>query len=285
MQTKMAIKIVWAATLSFCALVASGAHAQSHALVKKWESPATLKVPESVYYDEKRKTLYVSNIDGEPWGDDEQGSIGKVSLDGKVIAVEWVKGLSAPKGMALVGNQLYVGDMAEVVVIDVDKGSIVKRIAVPGAEGLNDVAADPNGTVYVSDSRSKKVFAIKDGEPSVHLENLKGPNGLLFHRGALHVLDGDSAYRVGEDRSLKRIAGGIEGVLDGLEPVGENEYLISTWQGTIHFVKSDGTHELLLDTRAEKINAADIGYDREKRIVYVPTFFKNSVVAYDLKKK
>ena len=67
------------------------------------------------------------------------------------------------------------------------------------------------------------------------------------------------------------------------EPVSENEFLISVWQGTMHFVKADGTHELLLDTRAEKTNAADIGYDRANRIVYVPTFFKNTVVAYELK--
>ncbi len=266
------------------AMVVSGAHAQSQELVKKWESEATLKVPESVYLDEKRGVLYVSNIDGEPWGDDKKGSIGKLGLDGKVIAAEWVKGLSAPKGMALVGNLLYVGDMKEVIVIDVDKGSIAKRISVPGAMGLNDVAADPKGTIYVSDSQGKKVYSISDGKPSVLLENLKGPNGLLHHRGALHVLDGDSAYRVGKDRSLKRITGGIEGVLDGIEPVSENEFLISTWQGTMHFVKADGTNELLLDTRAEKINAADIGYDPRKRIVYVPTFFKNSVVAYQLTK-
>jgi hypothetical protein len=30
------------------------------------------------------------------------------------------------------------------------------------------------------------------------------------------------------------------------------------------------------------MNAADIGYDKVKKIVYVPTFWKNSVVAYQL---
>lgn len=267
----------------FAAVVVSGAHAQSHELVKKWESEAALKVPESVYLDVKRGVLYVSNIDGEPWGDDKKGSIGKLGLDGKIVSVDWVTGLSAPKGMALVGNLLYVGDMTEVVAIDVDKGSVAKRIPVPGAQRLNDVAADAKGTVYVSDSQGKKVYSITNGKASVHLENLKGPNGLLHHRGTLYVLDGDGAYRVSADRSLKQVTGGIEGVLDGIEPVSENEFLISTWQGTLHFAKADGTHELLLDTRAEKINAADIGYDSRKRIVYVPTFFKNTVAAYELK--
>jgi hypothetical protein len=267
----------------FVTLIAATAHAQSHQLVKKWESPATLKVPESVYFDETRKALYVSNIDGEPWGDDKKGSIGKLNLNGSIVAVEWVTGLSAPKGMAVVGNLLYVGDMTEVVVIDVEKGAIAKRIAIPDAKGLNDVAASPEGVVYVSDSPGKKVFAIKDGKPSLYLDNLKGPNGLLVHGGSLYLLDGDSAYRVGADRSLKAISSGIEGVLDGIEPVSSNEFLVSTWQGTVHSIKADGSREVLLDTRADKINAADIAYDSKKRIVYVPTFFKNSIVAYELK--
>jgi hypothetical protein len=39
----------------------------------------------------------------------------------------------------------------------------------------------------------------------------------------------------------------------------------------------------LLDTREQKKSAADIGYDPVQRIVYVPTLFKKSVVAYKLK--
>lgn len=259
------------------------AQAQSHELVKKWESPATLKVPESVYLDEKRQVLYVSNIDGEPWGDDKKGSIGKVDLDGNVIAAEWVTGLSAPKGLALVGKLLYVGDMKEVVVIDVEKGAIAKRIAMPGAQGLNDVAADPKGNVYVSDSYGKQLFVLKNDKPEVVVANLKGPNGVLCHNGLVYLLDGDSANIVGADGTLKPVSTGMEGVLDGIEAVSKDEFLVSTWQGTVFHVKADGTHELVLDTRADKINAADIGYDAKKRIVYVPTFFKNSIAAYELK--
>ena len=273
-------------TVGFIALVsilASTAQAQSHQLVKKWESKPELAVPESVYYDAKRQVLYTSNIDGEPWKDDKQGSLGKLALDGSIIAAQWVTGLSAPKGLALLCNLLYVGDMTEVVVVDVDKGAIVKRIAVPGAKGLNDVAASPDGVIYVSDSMGKKLYAIRNDEAEVYIDNLQGPNGVLVHKGALYLLDGSAAYRVESDRSLKAISSDIEGVIDGIEPVSDDEFLLSTWQGTIFYVKADGTRELLLDTRADKINAADIGYDPKKRIVYVPTFFHKTVAAYELK--
>jgi hypothetical protein len=115
------------------------------------------------------------------------------------------------------------------------------------------------------------------------LDNLKGPNGLLFHGGELYVTDGTGAHKVGKDGKLKEVSGGMEGVLDGLEPVSKDEFLLSTWQGTIYYIKADGSNEVILDTREQKINAADIGYDPKKRIVYVPTFFKNSVTAYELK--
>ena len=41
----------------------------------------------------------------------------------------------------------------------------------------------------------------------------------------------------------------------------------------------------LLDTRDEKINNADIAYNKESKMLFVPTFFDNRVVAYKLVKQ
>src|SRR5262245_47880907 len=190
-------------TLALSALaIVAGAQAGDHKLTKLWESEASLKTPESVRFDAKRKVLYVSNIDGEPWKADGKGSIGKVGLDGKVIATDWVTGLDCPKGMALSddGKLLYVGDCGGLVVVDIDAGKIKQKIAVAGGM-LNDVVND-KGTIYASDSNGKKVYRIKDGKASVHLDEkvLKGPNGLLVHKGALYVLDNDSLNRVEKDK-------------------------------------------------------------------------------------
>jgi hypothetical protein len=48
-------------------------------------------------------------------------------------------------------------------------------------------------------------------------------------------------------------------------------------------VQANGHFETLLDTRSHNKNAADIGYDAAKKIVYVPTFMGKTVVAYKLK--
>ena len=102
-----------------------------HSLIKLWETDTLLKVPESVLFDASNKVLYVSNIEGtEPWGKDGKGSIAKVGLDGKIIAAEWISGLNAPKGMGLHKGKLYVADMTNIVVVDLQKGAIEKTIPV-----------------------------------------------------------------------------------------------------------------------------------------------------------
>ncbi len=200
-------------TLGALALAAA-AHAQadnenSHKVTKVWETEATLKTPESVRLDAKRKVLYVSNIDGEPWAADGKGSIAKVGLDGKVIAAEWVTGLDCPKGLALSddGKWLYAADMGGIVVIDVEAGKIKNKIAIPDGQQLNDLVND-KGTLYVSDSKGKKVYEVRKDKASVYLDEkvLKGPNGLFVHGGALYVLDNDSLNRVEKDKSLKVLA-------------------------------------------------------------------------------
>ena len=264
-------------------LGAAALSAPAHTLVKKWETDATLKVPESVLYDAGRGVLFVTNINGEPWGEDGKGSVGKVGLDGRIIDAEWVLGLSAPKGMGLQGNTLYVADIDRVVVIDVAKGVVRDKIAVEGAHGLNDITLDADGTIYVSDSKDKKIYALKDGKASVVIEGLKAPNGVHVRDGQLYFMDNGSLFRLGAAREKVLVSAGAEGNGDGLESVGGGEFLITYWQGVIDYAKADGSREVLLDTSAAKISSADLGYDPVNRIVYVPTFFKNSVVAYELK--
>lgn len=256
-----------------------------HQLVKLWETDTTLKVPESVLFDGKNNVLYVTNIDGQPWERDGKGSIGKVGLDGKIIAVDWVSGLQAPKGMGLHKNKLYVADLTELVVIDITTGTVIERITVEGAGGLNDVSADENGTVYVTDSRARRVYEVKDSKASLLFDSskLKGPNGILKHKGSLYVLDAGSMHRMEKDGSLTKLAEGMEGGTDGIENVSGGDFLVSTWGGVVYYVNADGTKQVLLDGRPQKINSADIGYDAAKRIVYVPTFWRNTVVAYELK--
>jgi DNA-binding beta-propeller fold protein YncE len=257
--------------------------AQKPRLEKLWATDSLLKVPESVLYDEGNKVLYVSNIDGQPAGKDGKGSIGKLSLDGKIIQAEWITGLNAPKGMGLYKNKLYVTDLSEVVVIDIKKGSIIERIAVPDAVFLNDISIDKNGIIYASDSETAKVHKIENGTVFLLVDKLQRPNGLLATKDGLLILDKGSLLKMTSSGQLSKLADGMDPGTDGIERVKENEYIVSCWGGIIYYLNANGSKTVLSDTRNEKINSADIGYDAKRKIVYVPTFYRNTVVAYQLK--
>ncbi len=264
-------------------VLTTATYAQTHSLVKKWQTDSLLKTPESVLFDAKAKLLYVSNIDGAPDGKDGKGSIGKVGLDGKIISVDWVSGLNAPKGMGMYKGKLYVADLTEVVVIDIEKAQIVQKIPVEGSVFLNDITIDKNGVVFVSDTRNFKVYRIEKGNVFKQLENLQGPNGLLSLGNDLIILDKGSMIELLENGNISKLADGMDPSTDGIEMVKPNEYIVSCWSGIIYYVDANGNKQTLLDNRPIKSNTADIGYDPKNRIVYVPTFYKNMIVAYELK--
>jgi hypothetical protein len=206
-----------------------------------------------------------------------------VGLDGKVIAAEWVKGLQAPKGMALHNGKLWVADIDRMVVIDVKKGAIAQTIPIEGSQRLNDVTVDTAGTVYVSDMQGLKIYAVKNGKPSVFIEGgLKRPNGVLAHGDDFYVLDSGALIKFGKNKQRTTVVDGMDPSTDGVEHVQGDEFIVSCWAGAVYDVKGGEKHQLL-DTRPQKINSADIGYDARNRVVYVPTFFGNTVVAYELK--
>ncbi len=256
---------------------------QNVSLEKIWESDSTFKVPESVLYSPTENMLYVSNIDGKSSEKDLNGSISKVSPDGKTVTHNWAINLSAPKGMGIYEKKLFVADLQEIVVIDLNSGDVLERIVVPGSVFLNDVTIAANGTVYVSDSRTGKVHQVNKSVVSTYLENKVSVNGLYADGNDLYLAVKDTLYKADKNKKLSVITTGMDESSDGIEMTSNKDFIVSSWNGIVYHVKKDGSKTVLLDTREQKINAADIGFDSAKNILYVPTFFNNKVVAYQLK--
>lgn len=268
--------------LAIAALFSLNVSAQ-HKLEKLWETESIINMPESVLPDVKAGVVYVAIMGNSSDAKDGIGGIGKLGLDGKVINLDWVSGLNSPKGMAIYKNKMYVADVTDVVVIDIPGGKVERTIPIAGAAFLNDATVSDKGVVYVSDSRTKKIHRIIDNKEEVYMENIDGINGLKAVGDHLYVAGGGKKLlKADAAKNLINVASMPQGG-DGIEPIGNGDFLFSAWGGYIYYVYADGRNELLLDTHLEKINTADIGYDPVKRIVYIPTFFKKSVMAYQLK--
>jgi len=253
----------------------------------KWETDSSLTTNESVLYDKDKDVLYVANINGAPDGKDGNGFISKVSLDGKVAVLKWAKGMDAPKGLGLANGKLYAADIDRVHEIDPASGKITKTYKIKGAKFLNDITTDAAGKVYVSDTGAGVISVIEKGKVSTLLDNLQGgPNGLLAEGNQLLMLSFEGKTLSSIDLGTKQITVKAEGIdnADGIEAVGDGGYLVSSWNGMVHYISPYWKKTLVLDTRADSVSAADIEYIQEKNLLLIPTFFKNKVAAYDLTK-
>lgn len=253
-------------------------------LTKLWETTEGLKTTESVLHDPTANVLYVSCINENPWKKDENGYISKLSQEGKVISARWATGLSGPKGMGITQGRFYVTNIDEVVEIDLQTGSILKRYTHPRAVNLNDIAVSASGNVYVSDSKGDCLFQLIKGRLEVLSDSpdIKNSNGLYLENDIL--LFGQE-NRIGAlNLKTLEVSTYIDntGSIDGIGAAGINAYLFSDWMGHVYIASPGKEKTLLLDTTPQKINAADIGFDNSGGILYVPTFFHNGVAAYKL---
>src|SRR5690606_21213698 len=213
---------------------------------------------------------------------DGNGYISLLSFNGEIIEKIWIDGLNAPKGLAIHNDHLYVADIDRLIKIDLKLGKIVKVYEESQAVFLNDVAADRKGIIYVSDSRGNKLFRLKDEKFSLWLvdSSFKKVNGLFTRRKYLYV-GSEKIQRVNtKTRSIKLLYENCGGI-DGLIRIGNRRFLFSNWVGRISIIGKK-QHTLLLDVEKDRINTADIDFDKTARVVYVPTFLDNRVAAYQL---
>lgn len=268
---------------AFTLVLHSTLQAQQHSLQKIWATDTILPVPESVLYDGKEDILYASLMDGKSTVRDGKGGIAKIGTNGKVIDLNWINGLNAPKGMGIYKNKLYVADLTEIVIIDIPHKNVLQKITVDSAKVLNDITIDANGVVYVSDPWTKKVFKLENNNPSIYLNNLVEPNGLKATGNYLYMLDNGKLYKIDKQRNKQAVAEGMDENTDGIEQIKKGEFIITCWTGVIYHVTENGEKQMLTDTRKEEQYSADIGYNKKKKIIYVPTLANKTVIAYQLK--
>ena len=257
----------------------------SNRLQKAWTTQPGLNVPESSHFSKYDQTIYVSNIVGKHNVKDGVGFISKLNIKGEFIKKEWVKGLNAPKGIDCSKTKLYVTDIDRVVEVDLKSGKILKTYSNHKIKSLNDISIAANGRVYVSDDSGNCIFYVGKDSLEVFLESdkLGGMNG-IFARGDLLYL-GSKGNFISVDQKTKAINVLVEnvGYLDGIEQIAPAVFVTSDWSGKVQLIRIGKGVEKILDSSTLKINAADLGYIPSEKLLLVPTFLDNHVIAYKLK--
>ncbi len=283
-------------------LLALALGAQAAPILPSWTNKDALDMPKSAYYDPGSHYIFVSNVAGAPDRKDGRGWITRLTLSGKVVNAHWVDGLNAPKGMRASAGRLWVTDIDSIVEVDTKDAKVLRRIQLPGAKFLSDVAIAPDGTtLYVSDTVSSTIFKVAtpgkkpEISPWFHGPDAEGPGGLFIDGNSLIVAawgmpDADFStptpgrlYKVNLKTAQKSvITPGPIGNLDGLEKdPSTGDYFVSDWvKGIVYRVTSKGAVTPLLTGFK---NSADIGVVPERHLLLVPEMGGNQLKAYDLR--
>ncbi len=279
---KKSFKIV-----AFFGLVLSSNYTFSQVTLKKlWETDTTLTTPESILFEPKSNTVFVSCINGGPAATNEKSFIAKIDLSGKITQLKLSENLHSTKGMGFLDGKLYVAEIFKLVEIDPKTGKVLNKYEVPEAKFLNDIGVDTkNKIVYFTDMRSDRLWKLDKGQMVKVVEGgpIKNPNGVFFENGKLIIGNGDGkilAYDL-QSKQFSTIAEGMGG-LDGILSDGKNGYFASEWRGKVWHINKEGKTQLLLDFVDAKVNTADFEYIPSKKLMLIPTFLKNKVLAYSV---
>ncbi len=248
--------------------------------------------PESALVDPDTGRIYVSNIAGQPMEKNALGYVSQLSADGAIVKKHWAKGLNAPKGMAILNNQLLVADIDRLRVFDLATGIQIEQLKAD-AIMLNDIAVDAAGNAYISDMLGSRLFRYREGELQLWLETeaLKHPNGVSVEGEDLivatwgHPIAEDfttqtpgSLVRISlADKTQKPIAGGEQlGNLDGVVKIGDALWVNDWISGALYRVA---------EGRAQKIaqypaGLADINLG--DGLLFLPLMMNGEVGAVDI---
>jgi sugar lactone lactonase YvrE len=263
------------------------------------QSLTGFQTPESVLYDADQDVYFVSNINGQPTAADDNGFISRINPDSMQVDLKWIDAakpdilLNAPKGLGILGDDLYVADLTVVRKFNRKTGKPDGEIKIPGSTFLNDVASDGK-SVYVTDSGMKAgangfdgtgtdaLWRITNDKPEKIASgtDLNRPNGVDIADGKIWVVSfgSNELYQIanGKKTSVAKLP---KGSLDGLVHLSDGSFLVSSWDGkAVYRGKGNEFHAIVENVTSP----ADICYDAKRHRLLIPHFMENVVTVHDV---
>lgn len=245
-----------------------------------------LNHPESIVHDLVDDVYLISNINGAPDAVDDNGFISRVLPDGTIDALTFIDGaddtvtLDAPKGLVLIGDALWVADITRVRKFDRVTGAPLGEVVIDGSGFLNDLAADPQGNIYVSDTGTNILHTIDVKEkPALMLASpaIFGPNGLWVHESRLYLatFDDTKLFSVTLDIpvAFPEIALDV-GQLDGLVRLADGDWLVSSWEAP-GVLRVAADFSAVSTQVADLSSPADFAVDETRKLILIPRLLEN----------
>lgn len=256
--------------------------------------------PESMIVN--KDDLYVTNVGKElkPTLKDGDGFVSKLGLDGNIKNLHFIDGLDAPKGMALIGNVLYVSDIDTLKGFDLKTKKEVFSLVFEGVSFLNDITVKNSNTLFIGASDVGAIYEVNVSNKTYEkLMDFTTANGLFYEDGILYAAElGSSAktmfdgkgklYKIDlENNNTLTKLGSFQGVLDGVHKVGDKVY-VSDWGNS---KKSGIVRVYDLKTKKESVlnlelfmGAADFWIDEKSNNLYLPQMIGGKVSIIKLEK-
>ncbi|WP_339643388.1 ATP/GTP-binding protein [uncultured Pelagibacterium sp.] len=281
------------ALLAACAASSLALPALGMELTESWRLEG-FQMPESVIYDTANERIIIGNMVAMGAEAGENGYLSLVSPDGEMVEEQWVTGLQDPRGMAIVDGQLFVADNMGFHIVSLDDGTLVETVTMQGAAFPNDVTADDDGNVYISDMFGQTIWRYADGEASIWFgpdDGITFPNGLFAHDGQIIVgsmgADMGENFTFGTPGGLYGVDGNATGVtpldgateigaIDGVAAIGDIIVFNDNPTGTIYGWRDGDTVELA----TVGAGAADIS--AHESMVLVPQMQQGALIAMSL---
>lgn len=259
------------------------------------EAQRPLDAPEAAYWHAGSRTWLVSNLGGGlSLARDGIGWLARYDEQGRLLDPRWVEGMDAPTGIASVGNLVYVADRGGVHEIDVQQAKLLRTIEIPGSRFLNDVAAAPDGDLFVSDFQANRIYRLdRERKPEIWLESdrLENPNGLIVDGDDLVIatwgpMTDPKTFAVkhpGTILKANRTSGKLSPLgtgdpiasFDGIVKVG-GDYFGTDWPNgrLLRISKAGAVREVLTGFH----QLADLGYDPSSHTIAMPVMSDNRLI-------
>jgi DNA-binding beta-propeller fold protein YncE len=278
-------------------LAAGGCHAakQTGWVAEEASSLARFESPECAAVDPATGMVYIASRGSRTAAapaEKEKAFITRLKSGGMIDTARWKEGtpelpLVSPRGMCIVGGQLYVADGTQVVVYPLTGDKPGRLISVPGAKHLAGMATDGTAA-YVCDPAAWKVFRIEEDAVTTEIKAPPSVLGIAFHGRQMFAVSSQlrDVYDVDSTGKAEPTPFGLDkrfGSPLGIQVMDDGSILVS--DTTLHQVTLISPDRKTVRPLTRASLPGQIAVDAKRKLLYIPLPESDRVTVYRLDNK